>query len=299
MPHPRLYLGLDVGGTKTALCAALHPGGGITRTQGAGANLQRRGPDGTAATLATLIHEAAEAASAPLAAVCLGVAGAGRPEDRDALTDALRRHLPPDVVVDVRPDSEIALEAAFDGGSGLLVIAGTGSIVLARTRTGAFARSGGWGYLLGDQGGGYQLGLQALQAVADQFDGGPATALTPAVAQAFGLTSPEALIRAVYRDGFALQQVAPLVLEAAASDAVAAAILQRNVEALAQRVAWLVERTGDVHPRLALYGGLTQAPAYRARLLPALARVVPGWPIQDATTTPAEAALRLALRHAG
>lgn len=299
MPQSQLYLGLDVGGTKTALCAALRPGEGSTQRTGPGANLQRHGLDATAATLADLIDRAVEAAApAPLAAVCLGVAGAGRPDDRDRLTAALRQYLGPDVTIDVRPDSDIALEAAFRGGSGLIIIAGTGSIVLARTRHGDLLRAGGWGSLLGDEGGGYQLGLQALQAVADRFDGGPATVLAEAVADAFDLTTPSALIHAVYADDFAIQHVAPLVLDAAGSDEIAAGIVQRNIEALAQRVAWLVRRTDDVSPRIALFGGLTHVPAYRTRLIEALDTIVPDWPVQQPVLTPAEGALRLALQDA-
>lgn len=61
-------------------------------------------------------------------------------------------------------DAELALESALGGDDGILVIAGTGSIGLAKKNDQIY-RCGGFGYLLGDEGSGYSIGLQALKSV--------------------------------------------------------------------------------------------------------------------------------------
>jgi hypothetical protein len=60
-------------------------------------------------------------------------------------------------------DVELAHAAAFGGGPGVLVVAGTGSIAVARDRRGRWRRAGGWGQLLGDEGSGFWIGRAALR----------------------------------------------------------------------------------------------------------------------------------------
>ncbi|GIV62294.1 MAG: hypothetical protein KatS3mg044_1160 [Rhodothermaceae bacterium] len=195
-----LCIGLDAGGTKTALLARTADGTTWSARSG-GANLQRLGPERTAKRLAGLVLKAcARFPEARPARLCAGVAGAGRVEDRQRLHEALLPLLAAQnfETVEVVPDVWIAHEGAFDGAGGVLVLAGTGSIVLARDRHGGFHRAGGWGYLLGDEGSGYAIGLAGLRAVAGAFDGGPATTLTARLARHHGITSPEQLIRRVY-----------------------------------------------------------------------------------------------------
>ena len=77
--------------------------------------------------------------------------------------------------------------------AGIIIIAGTGSIVLGRDAVGTEARAGGWGPLLADDGSGYAIGLAGLRAVFRARDGwGPSTALTQALQEALSLTSWDA-----------------------------------------------------------------------------------------------------------
>jgi N-acetylglucosamine kinase-like BadF-type ATPase len=61
-------------------------------------------------------------------------------------------------------DEEIALDAAFAGGPGILLVAGTGSNAIGRTDAGETFGAGGWGPVLGDEGSGTWIGLEALRA---------------------------------------------------------------------------------------------------------------------------------------
>ncbi|WP_457654061.1 BadF/BadG/BcrA/BcrD ATPase family protein [Rhodocaloribacter sp.] len=300
MPPSALFIGLDAGGTKTELLARNASGDTFSRT-GPPANLQRLGPEATARVLADLIDEARRRfAGARVRSVCAGVAGAGREADRKALSERLRARLgdnaPGLVVVS---DARIALEGAFEGESGVIVIAGTGSMVLARDRRGGYARAGGWGRLLGDDGSGYAVGRAGLRALAAAFDGGPETRLRPLFAEAFDLRTPEALIRRVYAEGWSPAEAAPLVLEAAAAgDAVAAAVVDEESRRLARQAGWLAHRTGDLEPRFALIGGMTRNAFYRDRLRAALLERLPGWRLEAPHRSPVEGALLLASRNA-
>ena len=76
-------------------------------------------------------------------------------------------------------DARTALAGAIPSMTGVIAIAGTGSIAFAMNARGASARAGGWGYLLGDPGSAYEIGRQALAAVALAHDGaGPSTMLS-------------------------------------------------------------------------------------------------------------------------
>jgi len=233
-------------------------------------------------------------------AVCAGVAGAGRPDAQRALADRLRRELADEagaVVVEVVHDACIALDAAFGSESGLVIIAGTGSVVLARTRAGTTRRAGGWGHLLGDPGSGYAVGRAGLRAVAAAFDGGADTALRARVAEAYGVDDRAALLRGVYQEEWALQDVAPLVIEAAADgDAVATDILTSQVADLLRQIEWLLDETNDVAPQVALVGGMIRNAHYAALLRRALADRVPEGGVTVLQEEPVVGALRRARR---
>ena len=80
----------------------------------------------------------------------------------------------------VTTDIEIALTAAFGDGPGIVVVAGTGSVVLGRDPEGRMLRRGGYGWQMGDEGSGYAIGRAALGAVSRAHDGrSPETAITP------------------------------------------------------------------------------------------------------------------------
>ena len=295
MTNPRLFIGLDAGGTKTHLVAETTDGASL-QLDGSGANPHRAGFPGAAAVLADLITQACDAfPEAVLTGVCAGVAGAGNPDDQDTLAQLTRERLTkPDLPLQIIHDGRIALEGAFEGDSGVIVVAGTGSVVFGRSVEGRFLRAGGWGYLVGDEGSGHLLGARGLNAVAAAFDGGPGTALRALLADREGIVSEEHLKRRVYRNGWPVAQAAPLVLEAAeAGDGVTLAIVIEQTKALARQVRWLAGRA-SIAPNMALLGGLVGNAFYRQHLVSALQERLPGWQIVAPRHSAAVGALRLA-----
>jgi glucosamine kinase len=306
MSEAHVLLGFDAGGTKTVLLGSC--GDEVIRLAGPGTNLKRDGLQACTDRLGSLLGDALRALPEGKGLfVCGGVAGAGRPHERDQLESALRERLAALVsepAVEILHDGALALENALAGArSGLVCIAGTGSIILARTMNRLVLRAGGWGARVdGDPGSGMALGRAAIAAVAADFDGGPETVLRRRFAERLGVASPDDLIRAAYAEDFDAATLAPLVIDAAAgADPVAENILLREVDALARRAGWLARRAeseGGVAHHLVLAGGLINADRYREILTSALENRLPGWTLGRSESAPEEAALALASRLA-
>ena len=126
-------------------------------------------------------------------------------------------------------DARTALAGAIPSMAGVIAIAGTGSIAFAANAQGASARAGGWGYLLGDPGSAYEIGRQALAAVASAHDGsGPATLLSSLLLEALAIPDATRITEAIYRDESPKLRIAgvcsTVASAAAAGDKVAADI---------------------------------------------------------------------------
>jgi N-acetylglucosamine kinase-like BadF-type ATPase len=320
--HDEMVLGIDGGGTHTvALLArltsdqtatthlsALTPRQLLGRGEAGPSNPRSVGVERALQALDSAIgkaFESAELSRCPVRAAWFGLAGAGRPEDQEPIRRwAIQRNLA--ARVEVCADAPLLLAAGTPDGWGLAIVAGTGSMAFARSPDGRTSRAGGWGYLLGDEGSGYALGLAALQAVARMADGrGRETILSASLLDNLQLKRADELIAAIYRDAIgppAIAALAPLVIEAAdADDSVASGIVQHGANHLASAAAIAAGHLGL--PRrcpLALAGGLLLASAsYRDRVLKSL-EVVQGILPEPITLVPepAEGAVRLALSHA-
>jgi N-acetylglucosamine kinase-like BadF-type ATPase len=130
------------------------------------------------------------------------------------------------------------LAGATGGEPGIIVIAGTGSMVFGRNANGVTARAGGWGYIFGDEGGAFDLVRQALRAILRNEEGwGPPTALREALLEATGARDGNQLMHRLYTDAFPRDRVAgwaKLIDQAArAGDAVASDILAFAAQQLA------------------------------------------------------------------
>ncbi|PSQ89100.1 MAG: hypothetical protein BRD45_04360 [Bacteroidetes bacterium QS_8_64_10] len=293
------HVGLDSGGSKTELLAASPSSEERARLAGPSAHMRRMTTQEAADVLTDLLHEFLRAApERSLNAVCVGVAGAGRPDERRQLAEVLRAALGDDAPshLHVVHDGEIALEAAFSGESGAITISGTGSLVLARTRGGKLERAGGWGYLLGDDGSGLSLGRRGLRAVAAAHDGGPDTRLQALFSEQHDVGSTLDLINLLHHDDWPMQQMAPLVIKAAeASDDVARRLLAEETRRLVQQVRWITDRTSvSLEPQLAPLGGLTNEAPYVDAYRKAVREKLPGWTIREPEHPPAVGALRMA-----
>ena len=162
--------------------------------------------------------------------------------------------------VEVTNDGALLLTAGTPDGWGVAVIAGTGSIAVGRSTDGRLARAGGWGYLLGDEGSGYAIAMQALNAVTRSADGrGGKTPLTEKLLGAMSLQKPQDTIAAVYRGGWdrtAIAALAPIVFEVAENgDEIALSIVERQAGELAHVIAAVARTLAFQAFPLAIAGG--------------------------------------------
>lgn len=262
--RPSVLLGIDAGGSHTTVVVGDGTGRVLARTEGPGSAMKPGGAERSAAVIRDTAGRAAAQAGVtlPAALALVGAAGAGRAPEREALAAALRA-AGVAAVVAVRGDIEIALAAAFGDGSGIVINAGTGSIAYARTPDGRQHRAGGYGWQLGDEGGGYWLGRRALAAAARAQDGlEEASTLLDRLLMAIGLDTFDDLIRwTATATPAQVAALAPHVLNAAAEGEVVA---QRAVADAATELARLVialtpRFPGDAAVLLATAGGLLRA----------------------------------------
>lgn len=303
-----LYIGVDGGGTQTRVSVADATGQELGSAVAGGSAVR----PGEAAASAEVIHEAVQralqsgsGAGGVVRLLCVGVAGVGRERERDALAQELETlELAGEVVV--VPDAEIALEDAFGEGAGIVLTAGTGSIAYGRGPTGAFARAGGWGAVIGDEGSGAWIGRRALGIVAASSDGRePETGLATPILEAAGAEDVAGLVpwaaRATPAD---LARLAPIVLEVAATgDLRANSLVTLAIEELGLHVRALARQLfGDERAAfaLALHGGLlSKGSIVRRRLEQRLKSMTPGAQVHAAEIVAVRGAVRLALRLAG
>lgn len=150
-------------------------------------------------------HAEIESASVRFRGACLGLSGG--PGDKESI---LAEILAADRVL-VTDDARIALTGATAGQPGIVVIAGTGSIAWGRNSGGRTARAGGWGYLFGDEGGGFWIARQALRAALRWEEGwGVPTSLRARLLDFTGARNINDLLHRCYTPQFPRPRVAGL-----------------------------------------------------------------------------------------
>ncbi|MDH4069641.1 MAG: hypothetical protein OEV30_04400 [Ignavibacteria bacterium] len=306
MSRTSLVLGVDGGGTRsTGLIADLS--GNILTTQEAGAmNPNVVGFEASARTIFELITNCCEEVRCSpddLRSIVLGVAGARVHEFRERIKESVNAHsvkkgkkfLP----ISIETDARIALEGAFDGSAGVVLIAGTGSIIIGKTEKGEILSVGGWGRILGDEGSGFALGRDGVRALTSYYDGRrDDSKLRGLVEETFGWKDREDLIRAVYQEQFDLAQLAPLVMTAAVDhDPVCQRILQNSATQLVDQLRSVVMKMGVLRRiSVVLSGGLVdQETVFSNVLRMKIMKALPQVEVRKAANPPAHGAVRIAI----
>ena len=235
----RCFIGIDGGGSKTLAVVIDELGYEVGRGFAASSNQACVGIARAAARICEAAAEAAQQAgiAPPFAAACIGLAGIDRPEDREAVMHHLSSLAPQ---IYLGNDGELIL-GALDGGIGMAVIVGTGSIAIGRDAAGHAVRAGGWGHVMGDEGSGYDLGQRVLKhAVRAADHRGPPTRLLDLVMQHYGIARPSDLNGHIYPadDKAVIARLAHLVFQAAEEgDHIAHEMMERGSGELALMVA--------------------------------------------------------------
>lgn len=238
------YLALDLGGTKTEYVLADETRE-LARVRGGTIKRMRTDADTAAQNLDKALAELTAFTGIPMQSItrtCVGAAGVTVALVTDWIREAFAERVGGSLIL--VGDVEIALDAAFFGGPGVLVMAGTGSNVAGRTIAGDLTTAGGWGPALADQGSGNRIGHQALRDLFFAIDEDRTTALLPAVLDLWQLPDLDSLI--AYANQIPapdFSRLAPLVVNCAAQgDAVAQNVLHREAEELAHLARLVIER---------------------------------------------------------
>ncbi len=294
MTWPGLALaGFDIGGSKSR--ARLWAGGRIAaESEGPSASLPAAGADAAKAALAALVAGLGLDRAQPVDAICAGSAGLSVPGAATFLREQLAPLTRSGLVVIVS-DARLVLPAAGLG-AGVAVICGTGSVATGtfRERT---VQVGGWGYLLGDEGGGYWIVREALRTLLQRREEGfNAGELARDLLSSTGSADIAELQRRYYAQPhvpYDWARLARVVLESA--DAGAADIAGRAAgaaAALARQTVRLLEPPGRFPVVLA--GGLMGNAQFRQSVAAAVKQTVPSADLSELDDEPVAGAVRLA-----
>jgi N-acetylglucosamine kinase-like BadF-type ATPase len=300
-----IVVGVDGGGTKTVAAAYDRARGTVTLGKGGPSNPDAVGDKQATESLEQAVLDAIESdrSGGDVAAAVFAVAGT----DTDALdrtVDGAFDYLRPFVVNDV----VAAWGAATGCRPGVAAICGTGSNIFGVGYDGSSWRAGGWGHILGDEGSGYWLGVQGINAALAVRDAsGPSTALFDAAPEHFGVASVEALAALTYAKPFTKGEIASfarVVAERGADgDEVAGAILARAGTLLAAQARAVVSHTGLADADSFVLGKVGSTwkagPLLNDAFDDAVRGTAPGAQFDLIETPPVHGALLLAGRAAG
>lgn len=244
------WLGIDGGGTNCRAIIVDDDGEIIGEGRAEAANHIRVGVETAINHVKQAVAQACQQARidpAEISAACIGLAGVSHADHHRQMLAALKEALPiSDITLET--DARVALAGATGNKAGVVIIAGTGSIACGVNARGRFARAGGWGPTMGDEGSGSYIGRRALEAVMMSYDyrGEPTSMMEP-ILRHFGVSSPPELSPVIYDDPErALREIAQLskitVKAAEEGDKVAQEILKDAAKELAVAVIAVIEQ---------------------------------------------------------
>lgn len=267
----KYLIGMDGGGTKTKCVLTdinLKP---VYETTGGPSNFLVIGAETVSETILNLINDCTlsqNILSDDIQAIVLGTTGGGRRSDAEVLESQIIKDAAQKSIAlnkfRVESDARIALEGAFTGKAGSILIAGTGSIMFGKDNEGKIHRVGGFGRYIGDEGSGYRIGRIGLNAVARYFDGrAKQTKIAELLEQEFSISSAEELITEVYRNNFNIASMAPLVFDAAESgDKIAQRILEDEADELLLHISAMKTKLNVELLKVSLVGSILKTPNY-------------------------------------
>jgi N-acetylglucosamine kinase-like BadF-type ATPase len=267
-----LFVGIDGGGSKTKSVLVDDKLNILSQADGGPSNPLIVGIEQSANLLSCLIKKVSLNFNLnEIDSVVIGIAGAGRKRESEGIKNSIIELLRREEFIlknlEIVSDAEIAIEGAFSGKPGAILIAGTGSIIFGKDKKGKFIRAGGNGKILGDEGSGYSIGRKGLSAVAKQFDGrGKNTLLSIILGNEYGIKNRDDLIDKVYNEKFDVAKFAINVTAAAEMrDKICINILNEEIEELIVHIKSLKRNLAGNKIKLCLGGGLLSSKNYYSK----------------------------------
>ncbi len=266
----RYFMGIDGGGSNLRIAITDDQLNIVSKYQGSTANPSLIGHDIASQHIQNSIQQTlsqSNLSSDNITAVGVGIAGASNLHSELWLRSVIKPTLPNTLTIP-SSDLEIALVGALAQRHGILVLSGTGSAVFGVSPNGDTIQLGGWGYLLGDTGSGYWIGLQALKRIIqddeeyyDEFVHFEYSSLNHAILDHLKLSKPRDLIHWLYRSeqppATQIATIARLIIdEANKNNWDAINLLQSAALHLAGKVDLMARRLNYSDAPIAFGGGL-------------------------------------------
>ena len=298
------FLGIDGGGTKTECVLADRDGSIVARATAGPSNPLRTGYARAWFALSDAVDAVLsreKITSHHIRGICAGLGGAGRTGVARRVAGFFERGYP-NAEVRATTDLEIALEAAFGTGEGIILLAGTGSAAFGRDLNGRTARAGGRGPWFSDEGSAFDIGRRAVRAVAlAEEHRGPATELSKKLFEWNDCRGWDPLLESITKNpDDVFPKTFPLVAKLADKEDVvsceillsAAASLAELAGSVTNELRWQnrevpIARVGGVYGRSKYFDAAIEAEVKRA---------VPRARFTTVEISPAEAAVRIAFR---
>ena len=277
----KYYLAVDAGGTKAEFLLA-DDSAELARVRTGSIKILNTPAEVATENFTQATRQLEQLSGVSLAQVrrtCIGSAGLRAPSVVSWLSEQHTRRIGGELIL--CGDEEIALDAAFQGGRGVLALAGTGSNVVGRTADGRRTSAGGWGPVIGDEGSGHWIGLEAVRALFRVIDEGRETILEQPILKTWGLASREQLVQVGNSVGpLKFAELTHAVVECASQgDAIASEVLRSAGEEMARFVAVVIRHMQELEPEesalpeVAIAGSiLHNIPAVHAAMTSALRR---------------------------
>jgi len=268
-----IIVGLDGGGTKTRCVFADESGNSILEITGGPSNFLSIGNDKAASNILSVIKSGLNKLDSSIENVSIilaGVSGAGRKFHADELKDALIKKLPESLEnVYVESDARVALEGALAGEPGAVLIAGTGSVIFGKDKSGKIHRVGGFGRIIGDEGSGYSIGVKTLKLISGMIDGrNKKDDLLERFNTIFHINDENDLISLVHNPGFDIASIAMFTIKNADEGSEGAKrILDRESDELIKHITTVRDKVGLKPLKLVLIGSLIENQNYYSQLL--------------------------------
>lgn len=272
----KYYIGIDGGGTKTS-CVLTDDLLKVLQTEeSCAANPLAVGFEKSAECLFSLVVSVSEKEKIIFSAIeslGIGLAGVGRAENKERLQKIIYEKFSSQKIK-LFTDAEIALEGAFNGKAGAILIAGTGSIIYGKNESENIFRVGGFGKIIGDEGSGYSIGRKGLTVIAKYFDGrGKETSLVKKISEQFSIQDSNQLINKIHTENFDIAAAAKLVIDCAdEGDDICINILDQESDELLFHISALMKKMNVNHLDLCLSGSLLTNTNYYSKLLEAKIR---------------------------
>lgn len=298
----RLLIGIDSGGARTFVLARHEQRPGVTfeKIYPAG-NIHSIGVEATRIAFTTLVNDLRGAFGHELdrAMMVVGSAGVDSSEDVNIYNNLIRGTGFEGGLMTMG-NGYIALVGGNGRREGALINCGTGSICIGIDKEGREVRTGGWGYLLGDEGSGYNIGMSLIKAVCRAYDQDlPSSKITNEVLTAIGAKSVPDIINVIYSSSVvpvsAIASLSPIAMKNYNSDNICKGIVDREIDGIMINVDGLVAKMQQSEFDMSVCGNqLTHSPLYFDLLKKRLRVRYPLIRVQRPLFTPAEGALIIA-----